>query len=173
MSQGKALVVLCGIVIVALIWTKPHYGPFQAAQNDDVTFVSEDDPIMQAAFNKARDTLDEFLILSAAPTPNTESFAVKVAISEGDRKEYFWISPFSAHDGKFSGRISNTPRHVSNVSEGQEIQFGRADIVDWSYENSVEKRMYGNFTACALLARESEQEAAMVKQEYGLECEGR
>jgi hypothetical protein len=26
---------------------------------------------MQAAFKKARDTLDQFLILAAAPTPNT------------------------------------------------------------------------------------------------------
>lgn len=170
-SQGKILVVLFALAVVVLIAMKPKHGALQRAESDDVTIVPDDDPAMQAAFKKARDTLDEFLALSASPAPSTDSFAVKVAISEGDNKEYFWIAPFAVSNGQFSGRVSNTPRTVSNVSEGQQIQFGRSDIVDWTYQNSVEKKMYGNFTACALLAHESEQEAAEVKKKYGFDCD--
>jgi uncharacterized protein YegJ (DUF2314 family) len=172
MSHGKGLLIFFAIVAVALIALKPHSGALQRAQSDDVTIVSDDDPIMQAAFKKARDTLDEFLALSAAPKPNTESYSVKVAISHMGRTEYFWIAPFAQIGDEFSGRISNTPRYVTTVSEGQEIQFERADIVDWTYENTVEQRTYGNFTACALLAHESEEEAAAVTKEYGLNCDG-
>lgn len=162
---------LFAIAVVILIAMKPKHGALQRAESDDVTFVSDDDPVMQAAFKKAQDTLDDFLALSASPAPNNDAFAVKVAISEGGQKEYFWITPFTVSDGKFSGRVSNTPRTVSNVSEGQQIQFGRADIVDWTYENPVDKKTYGNFTACALLAHESKEEAAAVMKEYGLDCD--
>ena len=172
MSHGKGLLIFFAIVAVALIALKPRTGALLRAQSDDVITVSDDDPIMQAAFKKARDTLDDFLALSAAPKPNTESYAVKIGISEGDQTEYFWIAPFTWIGEKFSGRINNTPRTVSNVSEGQEIQFERSEIVDWTYENTLEQRMYGNFTACALLAHESEEEAAAVKKEYGLNCDG-
>lgn len=171
MSQGKVLVALFAIAVVVLIAVKPEHGVLQRAESDGVIFVPDDDPAMQAAFKKAQDTLDEFLALSAASAPNTDSFALKVAISEGDRKEYFWITPFAVSDGKFSGRVSNTPRTVSNVSEGQQIQFARSAIVDWTYENPIEKKTYGNFTACALLSRESKEEAAAVMKEYGLDCD--
>ena len=171
MSHGKGLLIFFAIVAVALIALKPHTGALQRAQSDDVTMVSDDDPIMQAAFKKAADTLDEFLALSAAPKPNTDSYAVKVAISHMGRTEYFWITPFTQSEDEFSGRISNTPRYVTTVSEGQEIQFGHGDIVDWTYENTLEQRTYGNFTACALLAHESEEEAAAVMREYGLSCD--
>lgn len=170
MTQGKALLVLCGIVAVVLIALKPKHGALERALVDDVTIVSDDDPIMQAAFLKARDGLDRFLALSASPPPNTNSYAVKVAISQRGNKEYFWITPFTVQDAGFSGRVSNTPQTITNVAEGQEIQFARADIVDWSYENTVEQKTYGNFTACALLAHESEEEAAAVMKLYGLDC---
>lgn len=172
MSHGKGLLIFFAIVAVVLIALKPHTGALQRAQSDGVTMVSDDDPIMQAAFKKARDTMDEFLALAAAPKPDTDSYAVKVAISHMGRTEYFWITPFTQTGEEFSGRVSNTPRYVSTVSEGQEIQFERDDIVDWSYEHTREQRTYGNFTACALLARESEEEAAAVKKEYGLNCDG-
>jgi uncharacterized protein YegJ (DUF2314 family) len=171
MSRGKVLLVLFAIVAIALVAFKPQQGALDRAQSDDVTYVSDDDPIMQAAFKKARDSLDEFLAASASPAPDTDSHAVKVAISQAGRKEYFWINPFSAKDGSFFGIVNNTPRYVTNVAEGQEIRFERSDIVDWTYVNTLEKKTYGNFTACALLAHESKEEAEAIMKEYGLNCE--
>jgi len=166
------MTVLFAILVAVVAWMKPESGGMlETAQSDGVTFVSDDDPAMLAAFRKARSTLDGFLALAASPPPNTDSFAVKVAISQGSRQEYFWISPFQREGESFYGRISNTPQVVSNVAEGQEFRFERAEVVDWSYENSLEKKMYGNFTACALLTHESEASAAAFKAEYGLDCD--
>jgi uncharacterized protein YegJ (DUF2314 family) len=172
MSQGKIGLLLFGILVAVVIVTKPGgWRVLDRAESDGVTFVSDDDPAMSAAFGKAQTTLDSFLDLAASPPPNTDSFAVKVGISQGEQTEYFWISPFERTDASFSGRINNSPRVISSVKEGEEIRFERSDIVDWTYENTAEGRMYGNFTACALLSHESEEEAAEFKAHYGLECE--
>jgi uncharacterized protein YegJ (DUF2314 family) len=172
MSQGKVLLALFGVLIaVAMVMKPQREGLLERAQTDDVSFISDDDPAMRAAFKKAQDSLDEFLELAASPPPNTDSYAVKVAISDGARKEYFWIAPFVLNAGSFSGRISNTPQVVSTVREGEEVRFDRSDVVDWTYENSVEKRMYGNFTACAMLAHETGEDAAEFKAQYGLHCD--
>jgi uncharacterized protein YegJ (DUF2314 family) len=172
MSQGKVLLVLFGVLVAIALIMKPQGGGIlQRAQTDEVTFVSDDDPMMRAAFKKAQSSLDQFLALAVSPPPNTDSFAVKVAISDGSRTEYFWISPFVVNGESFSGRISNTPQVVSTVREGEEVRFDRSDVVDWTYENSVEKRMYGNFTACAMLAHETGEDAAEFKAQYGLECD--
>jgi hypothetical protein len=37
----------------------------------------------------------------------------------------------------------------------------------------LKRKMYGNFTACALLTREPPQQAAEFRRRYGLECNGR
>lgn len=173
MSQGKVLVALVGIAVVFLIVMKPERANvLGVAQTDGVHVVSDNDPAMLAAFKKAQDSLDQFLALCASPPPNTDSFAVKVGVSEGGNREYFWVTPFVANAGSFSGRINNTPRTVSNVTEGQEIQFRRSEIVDWTYENTAEQKTYGNFTACAMLVHESDQNAAEFKRQYGLDCDG-
>ena len=171
MSQGKVLAILFGIAVVALILVKPGSGLLLTAASDGVAHVSNDDPRMLAAFKKARDTLDEFLAIADTPPPNTDSFAVKVAVAEGDQREYFWISPFSRQGDSFSGHINNTPRVVTNVQEGQQIQFDRSDVVDWTYENTLEHKVFGNFTACVLLANASEQELAEFKRIYGIDCD--
>jgi uncharacterized protein YegJ (DUF2314 family) len=139
------------------------------ARNDEVGLVAESDPAMQRAFKKAKDTLDGFLALAADPAPGSEFYAVKVAIRQGDRTEYFWISPFESDGKSFTGKVNNTPRIITRVREGETIEFGRDEIVDWTYY--FNDKMRGNFTACALLTHESLEDAAQFMAEYGLECD--
>lgn len=171
MSQAKIVLILFGVLIVVLAVLKPSGGILQRAATDSVTFMSDDHPSMQAAFKQARSGLDRFLALADAPPPDTGSFAVKVAVLQGRNKEYFWISPFARSGDAFTGRIDNTPQVVSTVKEGQEIRFGRDDVVDWTYEDRASGKFRGNFTACAMLSRESERDATEFKAQYGLDCE--
>ena len=82
---------------------------------------------------KAQATLADFLKIAAAPKPGTQSFSLKVAVREGERVEYFWITPFTNNGSQFSGEINNTPRVVHSVKLGQTIAFAQSDIVDWLY----------------------------------------
>ena len=141
----------------------------QKAERDEVAIVAKNDPVMADAMRRARATLPDFLALAAAPKPNTENFAVKVALHQGNDSEYFWIDPFTNDNGKFSGRIDNKPDMIRNVKFGQVISFGQSEIVDWMYLDG--DKMKGNYTACALLKSAPKDEAAQFKKRFGLDCD--
>jgi uncharacterized protein YegJ (DUF2314 family) len=135
--------------------------------------VPSGDAAMEAAFAKARATLDGFIALLDAPPPDTRTYSVKIRISDPARDaiECFWVSRLKRDGDGFSGRIDNTPRSVGTVRLGQVVQFSRAEIYDWLYLDVTNRRMMGNFTLCALLAREKPEAAAAVRRETGLVCD--
>jgi uncharacterized protein YegJ (DUF2314 family) len=141
----------------------------EKADRDEIIRIHSSDPQMAAAMRKARASLQAFLALARAPRPTITSLALKVAIREGEIAEYFWITHFKEAGGHFTGRISNTPRSVKSVKQGQDIQFSEKEIVDWLYREGG--KMYGNYTACALADREPKEQAAEFKARYGLNCE--
>lgn len=141
----------------------------QKAEYDELAIVAKSDAVMAGAMAKARQTLPDFLSTAAAAKPGMEGFAVKVAVREGETAEYFWITPFTAKDGTFSGEINNRPRSVHSVKLGQTITFDQSEIVDWMYMDGG--KMKGNYTACALLKSASQQEAEEFKKRFGLDCD--
>ena len=130
------------------------------------------DPVMQRAFSTARASLDEFLQLARIPPPHLRGFALKVGVQEGDDVvEYFWINDFIQSGETFSGKINNRPLLVKRVRAGQNYQFQRADIVDWTYIDMETRTVHGNFTACALLSRKPADVASELRQKFGLACD--
>lgn len=141
----------------------------EKSKRDEIARVADSDADMKAAFRRARATLKEFLALARSPRPTITSYAVKIGIPDRDEMEYFWISQFTQTNGRIVGRLANTPRIVRNVREGERISFKETDIVDWLYRENG--KMVGNFTACALIKKETPQQAEAFKREYGLNCE--
>lgn len=140
------------------------------AKEDKLVFMQSEEPAMKRAFEKGRATLDTFLRKASAPEPGTSKYALKVAISEGQNTEFFWVRDFQWSDGQFTGTLANEPRMVKKFSHGQRIKFGRELVVDWTYWDATQRRTFGNFTACALLTKESPEEARKFKAQLGLEC---
>jgi uncharacterized protein YegJ (DUF2314 family) len=163
--------ILLGAAIAAGLGPQPANAQTitQKAERDELAIVAKSDPVMAKAMSKARQTLPDFLNTAAAPKASMEGFAVKVAIREGDNAEYFWITPFTAKDGTFSGQINNRPRSVRSVQLGQTITFDQSEIVDWMYMDG--DKMKGNYTACALLKSASKQEAEEFRKRFGLDCD--
>lgn len=138
---------------------------------DELVFMQDEDPSMRRAFQVARETLDEFLKLARDPRPGQGLFALKVAVAEGKKTEYLWVNQFEAKDGgQFEGTINNEPRMVKTVTFGQRYTFSRSQIVDWTYADKTERRLVGNFTLCALLTKESKEEAEATKRRFNLDC---
>jgi len=125
---------------------------------------------MREAMDKARSSLQQFLEKVKKPEANTDGYAVKVGVPAGPDTEYFWVNEFAIAGDKFSGKINNEPRYTTLVKFGQLYSFGREQIVDWTYMDVKAHRMYGNFTACALLTKEPPADVEEFKQRYGLEC---
>jgi uncharacterized protein YegJ (DUF2314 family) len=169
MTAGNSAKVLIALLAAALTPQRSAAQTVtQQAERDQLAIVAGRDPTMAAAMAKARTTLPDFLALSAAPKPNTETYAVKVAVHQGDDAEYFWITPFTNVNGVFSGTINNTPRMVKTVKLGETITFRQSDIVDWMYIDGG--KMKGNYTACALLRSAPKSEVDEFKKRFGLDC---
>jgi uncharacterized protein YegJ (DUF2314 family) len=81
----------------------------EKAARDETATVADTDPNMAAAMRKAHATLADFLKIAAESRPGTQAFSLKVAVREGERVEYFWITPFTNRAASFPAR--STIRH--------------------------------------------------------------
>ena len=142
------------------------------AARDETVSVASDDPAMRKAFETARATLDEFLAKLKSPAAGAGAFAVKVGVRAGGDVEYLWIGKLSIEGERLSGQSDTEPRTVNTVKAGDTFTFAKADIVDWLYIDRPRRRMHGNFTGCALMAREPPKEAAALRKQLGLACKG-
>ena len=165
----RTLAVVAILAVAAYAVTPRSETISEKASRDGIVNVAKTDPDMAAAMRRARATLPEFLALADAPRAGMSGFSVKVAVTEGERTEYFWIFPFARKEGKFSGTLNNQPRIVHNVKFGQLIGFAESDIVDWLYQDG--DSMKGSFTTCAILKHEPRREAEALMKQYGLACE--
>jgi uncharacterized protein YegJ (DUF2314 family) len=140
---------------------------------DGVTFMGDEAPMMQKAMARARRELDGFLELAGSPPGHLESFAVKVGLpADDDQTEYVWINGFELQpDGKYLGVINNELELTDEYQLGDQYTFAKTEIVDWTYVDSRERKMYGNYTLCALLSQESPEEADAYMKQYKLDCE--
>ena len=165
-SHALAALLLLSACVAALGQTA-----LDKAQRDELSFVPKDDPAMARAINKARTSLDQFLVLMRDAPTYMRSPAVKVGISEGDQTEFFWIAKVVQEGDRFTGLITNHPRLVKRVRMGQSYEFSRPQIVDWMFVDARNNKMIGNYTACALLTREPPDQAAAFRRQYGLDCD--
>ena len=169
--MAKLLAVIVGTIGALMIGGPGLASPklTESAKRDDAVTVPRNDPAMEKAFERARSGLEQFLKRAKNLGSDEDGFSVKIPVRYGGHTEYFWITPFEEDRGQLKGRISNAPRLVNNVKKGQTVAFSRADIVDWMYLKG--STMYGNYTACALLAGRPAAEAAEFKRMYGLDCQ--
>jgi len=133
--------------------------------------MKDEEPAMRRAFEAARASLDGFLKKAKNPSAEATAFALKVGVREGENIEYFWVNEFKEKNGQFTGKINNEPRVIKTVRMGQPYAFPRGHIVDWTYIDTVQGKMIGNFTLCALLTKEPPVEAAAARKRFGLTCD--
>jgi uncharacterized protein YegJ (DUF2314 family) len=115
---------------------------------DRVTSVPDDDPRMNAAIAKARETVSTFIAALQSAGAGQSQFNVKMAFTDGTHTEHMWLSPVSC-DGKiFHGTVQNDPANVSNVKLGQQASIEPSKLSDWMYvENG---KLVGGYTVRVL-----------------------
>lgn len=128
------------------------------ADDTPVIYVPEDDPVMNAAIDKSRQTLDCFLNLVINHSSEISDPSLKVFIKDENGAEHFWVRPFHFANNRFSGTIDNEPAIVKIVTYGQEIRFTRNDVTDWMYMKNG--KTHGAFTLRVMIPRMSSEDAA-------------
>jgi uncharacterized protein YegJ (DUF2314 family) len=129
---------------------------------DKIISVSGDDPAMNTAIKKARDTVGTFIAALNSPKPNQDSFTVKMAFVDGKQTEHMWLSPVRYDGNRFHGIVNNDPELVSNVKIGQTASVDPAQISDWMFvENG---KLVGGYTIRVLREKMSPRERAEFDQ---------
>lgn len=141
-----------------------------ANADDDFVLVKREDARMNAAFKKARSTLDGFLRLVDKGRNQSAIYGAYVKIEDGGKTEYLWVTDVQKHKDFYIGYVISRPRLVKNVKEGDTIGYEVSDIFDWQHYDKVKKVTRGAFTTCVLLDPRSPEDAAYAK-EIGLKCE--
>jgi uncharacterized protein YegJ (DUF2314 family) len=100
---------------------------------DKVTIVPDDDPRMNAAIDKARANVQNFIASLKSPKRGQSGFAIKVPFSDGANTEHFWLTPVTFDGASFTGTVDNEPELVNNVKMGQTVTVTPDKISDWMY----------------------------------------
>jgi len=123
---------------------------------DKVTLVASDDAEMNAAIQKARDTVNTFIENLISPKPNQTYFFIKIRLADGDNSEHMWLNTVS-YDGQFFyGNIANDPEFVKNIKPGDQVKVLPGDISDWMYVE--DGKLVGGYTIRVLRNRLSAEE---------------
>lgn len=128
-------------------------GGNDGVEDDPVVMVGADDPQIEAATQKARDTVGEFIAALENPKAGQDSFAVKMKFVDGDQVEFMWLTDLTHKDGQFHGTLNNDPQLVSNVRIGDARSVAASEISDWMYMEGGE--MVGGYTVEVLLRRQN------------------
>lgn len=130
--------------------------------SSNLTVVEGDDAKMNAAMDRARSTVDQFIARMQNPQPGDSAFTVKKKVVDGDVVEHFWVSDLSYADGVFSGKLGNEPHQVKNVTFGHAVTVNKSEISDWMYMEG--EKIAGNFTLRAMLDRMPQEKSDALRQ---------
>ena len=125
---------------------------------DQVVDVSSEDAAMNAAIDKARQSLPVFWEHFAAPAANEADFALKLGISDANGTEHFWCGDIEGDANMATCVIGNEPVHVFAVDYGERVDVDPAIISDWMYYR--DDKIVGGETIRAILPHLDKKAAA-------------
>lgn len=163
--------VLCAVLVAALLGWYIVVSMRPAQQQVISAPMFPNDAEMHAAYIKAQDGLDYFLDVATKQPEETQGFAIKARIQEGEREEYFWLYPFEASPEGIAGRINDDPKQLLKVFKGDIVVFQREDVIDWTFDDTRLDIMHGNFTGCVELQRQAPDNAKQFQEFFGLDCD--
>jgi uncharacterized protein YegJ (DUF2314 family) len=134
-----------------------------------VTYVEGDDPGMNAAIEKARKSVAQFVTAHKAPKPGQNGFSVKKAFTDGTNTEHMWLMKVT-YDGKaFHGVLNNDPERVTNAKIGDKASVDATQISDWMYIDN--KKLVGGYTLRAIRDKMKPDERAKMDKSLPFKIE--
>ena len=129
--------------------------------------VTDEDAQMNAAMQKAKETLPKFTEALLDNRPETRNFALKKAFATIDGgKEHIWISNISWQGTQFMGIVGNVPNKIPSLALGDSVSIESDEVSDWMYlENDV---LAGGYTIRLLYQRMSPAEREHFSKETSI-----
>jgi uncharacterized protein YegJ (DUF2314 family) len=109
-----------------------------------VTDIDDDDPQMNAAIEKARATLPDFVRALRSPKASQTGFAIKTPITDGTHTEHMWLNRITFDGQKYHGTVDNQPAKVTGVKLGSKRSIDPQQVTDWMYLDN--RKLVGGYT---------------------------
>jgi uncharacterized protein YegJ (DUF2314 family) len=149
------------------------------SQSSPVFMFDNDDPEMQQAYQKARQTFGYFwrevswerrrivpaLDLATVKAPFSDSKRVKRE-KDTPEVEHMWISDVDFDGKNVDGVLLNAPNWLKTVKEGDSVQIPLREISDWMYV--IQGEVFGAFTVNLLRSRMGQRERQEHDNAWGL-----
>lgn len=135
-------------------------------EGDNYTHVESDDAAMNAAIEKARGTVADFVQAFHAQKPDTRGFFVKKPYrTPSGQMEHMWIKVQEERDGVLKGQIANEAEETREVENGQAVSLKISEISDWKYQDG--QKLVGGFTIRYFVERMPPKEREAFLKEAG------
>lgn len=169
MSQARILVLLAVFAAASIFLVMTDESGNSASERGErpaVISVHETDPIMNAAMERARSTVDRFIgrlpQLQAAGAP----VSVKFALTENGRTEHVWIANPEFDGRVFAGHLNSVPVNLPSWSQGDRVSVPADRISDWMAISG--QTLYGGFTLHVTHERMSPDQRRVLESHLGL-----
>jgi uncharacterized protein YegJ (DUF2314 family) len=150
MKTSIFVLILVTIVVVLFFVRRPTA--------DKVVLVPADDPEMQAAIEKARQTLPEFIKAFQTQDKKERHFLVKAPFEENGIVEHMWVADLTIRRDSFDGVLADEPESIKGKKFKQPVTVKQDLISDWMIvEDGTAK---GAYTIKVLRNRMSPKERA-------------
>jgi len=159
------VVLIAGTIAAGSAW----YGSNAWLGSDPVIKVETGNKTMAAARAQAKETLPKFWKAKSETMSGKSAFSLKVAITDDNGIEHFWVGEISRLGDRFEGRIDNEPDTVKSVSFNQRYEFGADQISDWMYKQNG--KIYGGYSIRVLAEMAPEEQREGIRSMLAYEPE--
>ena len=133
---------------------------------EDILATAADDPEMDIAIEKARETLPQFWQALLEENKDDHSFNIKVGLpADNGGVEHIWVDNVSKKGSEISGALINVPMHLSQYELGDFISFSTSQVTDWQFIRNGKSE--GNHVTKVLLKRMSPEKSDEIKKILG------
>ena len=161
-TMRTLLITLTAVAVLALA------GCSRSKEGDNYTHVASEDAAMNAAIEKAKATVDDFVRAFHAQNPSAKDYFVKKPYrTPAGEMEHMWIEVLKEENAVLSGRIANEAEETREVKIGQIVSLKISEISDWKYQDG--KKLIGGFTIRYFVERMSPKEREAFLKEAGFD----
>jgi uncharacterized protein YegJ (DUF2314 family) len=107
-----------------------------------------EDVALEAATNRARQSLPEFTARLRDHSPQQTDFSIKVEVHDEDVIHYFWLQRVRYVEPHFTGVLGQDAVHWQNHRPGEVITVPADQVFDWMYVE--DGKLHGGFSTRAI-----------------------
>ena len=136
----------------------------------DTYSVTSEDQSLNAAIDKAKQTINDFDKAFQSSDTSCTEFAVKKRYkTTNDGGEHMWIAVTSIENGKYKGIVNNDAEQTKEVKYGDTVIVPKNEITDWMYlKRNILK---GGFTIRVIRDKMNKDDRLKMDKQLGFKIE--